>query len=148
MRATTYWQKVILQLRSKWVKSVQNNLNFFLLKVVFQSPWKLHTLFRFKDSLNKKIHSDVAHFYLCSSCNATYYGKTYRHFFLRAAEHVGISNLTGKRVKNMKELSLSDHRCDCTVEYLTTSFPTHSLYYIIRIIYLTIEPYDWKLHYF
>ena len=85
--------KKSLQLRSKLVKSVQNNLSLCHLKVVFQSPRKRCTLFCFKDTLNKKIRSDLVYRYLCSSCNATYYGKTYRHFFTRTAEHIGISNL-------------------------------------------------------
>ena len=42
-----------------------------------------------------KICSDLVHRYSCSSCNATYYGKTYQHFFTKAAEHMGISNLPG-----------------------------------------------------
>ena len=54
-----------------------------------------------------------------SSCNVTYYGKTYRHFFTRAAEHMGIYNLTEKRVKNVKESAISDHRlqCDCVISF-------------------------------
>ena len=95
--------KKSLQLRSKLVKSVQNNLSFCHLKVVFKSPYKLHTLFRFKDTLNKKIRPHPVYRYSCSSCNATYYGKTYRHFFTRAAEHMSISNLTSRRVKNVKK---------------------------------------------
>ena len=43
--------KKSLQLRSKLVKLVQNNLSFCHRKVVFQSPYKLHTLFHFKDTL-------------------------------------------------------------------------------------------------
>ena len=85
--------KKSLELRSQLVKSVQNNLNFCHLIIVLQSPYKLCTLFRFKDTLDKKIRSDRVYRYLCSSCNATYYGKTYRHFFTRAAKHMGISNL-------------------------------------------------------
>ena len=33
------------------------------------------------------------------SCNATYYGKTNRHFKVRMCEHLGVSALTGKRMK-------------------------------------------------
>ena len=111
--------KKSLQLRSKLVKSVQNNLSFCRLKVVFLSPRKLCTLFRFKDTLNKKICSDLVYRYWCSSCNATYHSKTYRHFFTRAAEHMGISNLTGKRVKNVKESAVSEHllHCHCTIDF-------------------------------
>ena len=66
--------------------------------VIFQSLCKFRTLFKFKDSLDKKIRSDLFDRYICSNCNVTYYGETYRHFFIRA-ENMGISNLTEKRVK-------------------------------------------------
>ena len=116
--------KKSLQLRSKLVKSVQNNLRFCYLKVVFQSPYKLHTLFCFKDTLNKKIRSHLVYRFSCSSCNATYYGKTYRHIFTRAAEHMGISNLTSKRVKNVKESAVSDHllQCNCAIDLTILMF--------------------------
>ena len=118
MRATIYLEKT-LQLRSKLVKSVQNNLSFCYLKVVFQSQYKLHTLFCFKDTLDKKIRSDLVYRCSCSSCNGTYHGKTYQHFFIRAAEHMSISDLTGKRFRNVKESAVSDHllQCDCTFDF-------------------------------
>ena len=54
-----------------------------------------------------------------ASCNTTYYSKTYQHFFARAAEHMGISNLTGKRVKNVKESAVFDHllQCNCAINF-------------------------------
>ena len=85
------------------VKSVQNNLSFCHHKVVFQPSYNLCTLLRFKDTLDKKIRFDLVYRYSCSNWNATYSGKTYRHFFRTAAEHMGISNLTGKCVENMKQ---------------------------------------------
>ena len=111
--------KESLQLKPKLVKSVHNNLSFCHFKVVFQSPYKLRTLFRFKDTLDKKIRFDLVYRHSCSSCNATYYGKTYRHVFTRAAEHMGISNLTGKPVKSVKGSAVSDHllQCDCTIGF-------------------------------
>ena len=106
-------------MRSSLVNSIQQNLKFCGLKVIFQSPCKLHILFKFKDSLDKKIRSDLIYRYTYSNCNVTYYGKTYRHFFTRAAEHMGISNLTEKQVKNMKELAVSNHRlqCNCVISF-------------------------------
>ena len=101
--------KKSLQLRPKLVKPVQNNLSFCHLKVASQSPYKLHTLIRFKDNLDKKTPFHLVYCYSCSSCNATYYGKTYRHFFTRAAEHMGVSNLTDKRAKSVKESAVSDY---------------------------------------
>ena len=98
--------KKSLQLRSQ-LKSIQQNLKFCSLNVIFQSPCKLHTLFKFKDSLDKKICSDLIYRYTCSNCNVKL-GKTYRPIFTRAAEHMGISNLKEKRVKSMKESAVSD----------------------------------------
>ena len=86
--------KKSLQLRSRLVMSIQGNLQFCSLKVVFHSPCKLRSLFHFKDILDKKIRSNLVYRYTCSNCNVTYYGKTYRNIFTRAAEHMGISNLT------------------------------------------------------
>ena len=67
--------------------------------------------------LDKKFRSNFVYRYLCSSCNGTYYGKTYRYFFTRAAEHVGISNLTGKRFKSVKEFLTTCGVSDCTADF-------------------------------
>ena len=47
--------------------------------------------------------------FTCSCCNATYYGESERHFFVRASEHLGMTPLTGKRVKNPKKSAIFDH---------------------------------------
>ena len=56
---------------------------------------------------------------MCSNCKVTYYGKTYRHFFTRSAEHMGISNLTGKRLECVKQSAVSDHllECNCSIDF-------------------------------
>ena len=76
-------------------------------------------MFRFKDTLNKKIRSHLGYRYSCSSCSVTYYEKTYQQFFTRAAEHMGISNLTSKHVQNVKESAVSDHllQCICAIDF-------------------------------
>ena len=68
----------------------------------------------------------------CSSCNATYYDKTYRHFFTRAEEHMVISNLTGKGNNDVKESTVSDNllQCDCTIDF------DHLIFYLLTPIIL------------
>ena len=105
-----------LQLRNRLVNSIENNLKFCKLKVIFQSPCQLSSPFRYKDSLKKEIGSDVAYRYTFSNCKVTYYGKTYHHFFTRVAEHMDISNLTGKRLKTAKKSAISDHLLNVTVQ--------------------------------
>ena len=108
-----------MQLRTRLVNSIESNLKFCKLKVIFQSPCKLNSLFRYKDSLQKKIPSDTVYRYMCSNCKVTYYGKTYRHFFTRAAEHMEISNLTGKHLKCVKQSAVSEHllECNCSIDF-------------------------------
>ena len=108
-----------MQLRTRLVNSIESNLKFCKLKVIFQSPCKLNSLFRYKDSLQKKIRSDIVYRYTCSNCKVTYYGKTYHHFFTRAAEHMCISILTGKGLKTLKQSVMSDHllQCNCSIDF-------------------------------
>ena len=56
---------------------------------------------------------------MCSNCKVTYYGKTYHHFFTRAGEHMKISNLTGKRLKCVKQSAVSDHLLEynCSIDF-------------------------------
>ena len=51
---------------------------------------------------------------LRSNCKVTHYGKT-----SRAAEYMGISNLTQKHLKNVKQSVISDHllQCNCAVDF-------------------------------
>ena len=91
LRSSFYWKKS-LQLRSHLVNAVENHLKFCNLKVIFQSPYKLNFLFRYKDSLKKKIRSDIVYRCTCSNCNVAYHGKTYGHYFTRAAGYMGIFN--------------------------------------------------------
>ena len=103
-----YLGKASFDLRTKLRRTIESNLPFCKLKIIFRSKW-LTNLFHFKDSLEKKIRSGIIYRYMCSNCNVTYYGKTFCHFYTRAAEHMGISDLTGKRLKNVKQSSISDH---------------------------------------
>ena len=51
--------------------------------------------------------SSVAYKFTCSSCQATYYGKTSRHFIIRCTEHLGI-NKKGNSVKSTSS-AIGDH---------------------------------------
>ena len=114
-----YLGKASLDLRTKLRRTIERNLPFCKLKIIFRSKCRLNTLFHFKDSLEKKIRSGIIYRYRCSNCNVTYYGKTFRHFYTRAAKHMGISNLTGKCLKNVKQSAISDHllQCNCTINF-------------------------------
>ena len=67
--------------------------------------------------MTKKLNSCVVDHYTCSNCNTTYYSKTCRHFFTRAAEQIGIYNSREKHVKNVKESATFNHpfQCGCLI---------------------------------
>ena len=106
-------------LRTKLRRTIKRNLPSCKLKIFFRSKGRLHTLRHFKDSLEKKISSGIIYRYRCSNCSITYYGKTFRHFYTRTAEHMGISNPTWKSLKNFKQSAVPNHhlQCNCTINF-------------------------------
>lgn len=69
------------------------------LKIIWTCGIKIGNYFKFKDIIPSHIRSLVIYQYTCSGCNTTYIGKTKRHFKVRMCEHLGISHLTGKKLK-------------------------------------------------
>ena len=80
------------------------------MKAIFKSKCRLNTLFWFKE-----IFSGITYLYTCSNCKCSN-----RYFYIRAAEHMGISNLTGKYLKSLKQSAISDHllQCNCTINFV------------------------------
>ena len=97
------------EIRSRLQKCLKNYIPYCSIKVVYQSKSRISNLFHFKDVVNTKLSSHIVYKFMCSCCNATYYGQTQRHFFVRASEHLGISPLTGKFVKTPKKSAIFDH---------------------------------------
>ena len=114
-----YLGKASLDLKTRLRRTVEKNLPFCKLKIIVRFKCRLNTLFRAKDSLEKKIHSGISNRYTYSNCKVTCYEKTFPPFYTRAAEHMGISNLTGRSLKIVKQSAISDHlfQCNCTINF-------------------------------
>ena len=97
------------EIRSRLQKCLKNYIPYCSLKVVYQSKSRISNLLHFKDVVNTKLSSHIVYKFICSCCNATYYGQTQRHFFVRASEHLGITPLTGKFIKTPKKSANFDH---------------------------------------
>ena len=95
-------------LKRKLQTSIRNSLPQCNIKVILKSTKRLSALFRFKDVIPKELRSHLVYKFSCSSCNATYYGKTECHLNVRSGEHIGLSPLTGNRVA-CKPSAISDH---------------------------------------
>ena len=111
--------KKSLEIKKRLQNAIERTLPYCKLKVIFKSPSKIVDHFHFKDVIPNKLCSGIVFSFKCNSCNAIYYGKTKRHFYVRAAEHMGISHLTNKRLKNVKQSAISDHvlTCDCNINF-------------------------------
>ena len=94
-----YLGKTSFNIRTKLRRIFSEKLPQCNLKVVFTSSCRIQNFFNFKDQIPKLLRSGIVYKFECDSCNAIYYGKTKRHLKVRMSEHLGISHLTGKKVK-------------------------------------------------
>ena len=100
------------QIRKKLQKLFTDNLTSCIIKILFKSPVRVKTFFIFKDKLPKILVSRLVYKYKCGGCNTTYSGNIKRHFNVRICEHLGISHLTGKKLKidNNKLTAIQEYR--------------------------------------
>ena len=113
-----YAGKPSVDLRARLRCTIEKYIPISKFSVVLRSICRLGNLFRFKDFLEKKVLHGVVYYYTRGNGKVTYYGKAFDHFF-RASEHMRISNLKGKRIKNVKELAISGHllQCDTPINF-------------------------------
>ena len=116
--------KKALEIKKQLQNAIERTLPYCKLKVIFKSPSKIVNHFQFKDVLLKELCSDISYGFKCNSCNAIYYGKAKCHFYDRVAEHMGISHLKNKRLKNVKQSAFSDSvlTYDCNINFNNFNF--------------------------
>ena len=114
-----YLGKLSFDLRERLRRNLEGDLLYCKLKVIFRSTCRLNKLLWFRDSVEKKICSGIIYCYTCSNSKVTNYGKIFCHFYARTTKHMGMSNLTGKHLKNVKQSAMSDHllQCNCTINF-------------------------------
>ena len=71
-----YLGNLSLALRTRLQSSINKNLPFCKIKVIFKSATRLSNFFRFKDKVPFNLRSHVVYKFSCGRCNATYYGET------------------------------------------------------------------------
>ena len=85
---------------------------------------QMKNYFNFKDKTKWELRSLLVYNFKCNSCNAEYIGKTKRHYRTRTSEHIGVSPLTGKYVKNNSQtLAVHDHMLFCKTVVRPEDFP-------------------------
>ena len=108
-----YLGKLSLQICTGINCVMRNKLPHCNLRIVFQTKCKFINFFIFKDKIPVFLHSGIVYKFKCGGCNATYYGKTKRHFKVRMCEHLGVSALTGKSVKRGNDSAIKEHHLFC-----------------------------------
>ena len=112
-----YLGKKSLEIRNHLLELNKTYFKAIKLQVVFKSGNRLGDFFSFKDKIPLHCRSLVLYSYTCDKCNLVYYGKTKRHFKVRAFEHLGKSLRTNKpftyNVNNNNNTAVLNHIHKC-----------------------------------
>ena len=102
------------ELKVKLPKTFKQLLPACDLRVIFKVSLRMKNYFNFKDKIKRELRSLLVYNFKCNGCNAEYINKTKRHKRTRTSEHIGVSPLTGKFVKNNSQTSaIQDHMFFC-----------------------------------
>ena len=89
-------------------------------KFSFNNPFKINSLFKFKDTLPLLMRSRVVYKYNCPKCNlGTYVGSTDRLLKIRIDSHRGVSYRTGNPLNTLDPSPIRSHnvKCNKKIEY-------------------------------
>ena len=114
--AVPYLGSLSLSIRTRLQNSINKNLPFSQIKVIFRSTTRLSKFFHFKDKVPFNLRCNVVYKFSCGRCNATYYGETCRHLNIRIGEHSGVLPLTGKKSKAKTTTAIKDHMLLCSIK--------------------------------
>ena len=104
---------ISLQTRTKLQQALKGVLNCCKLEIVFKCQTRLSHSFRYKDPIPKDFISAAVYKFQCGLCNESYYGESIRHLDIRSGEHIGVSPLTGKKIKPSNNSAICDHLLHC-----------------------------------
>ena len=102
-----------LCLRIRLQKSINSNISFSKIKIIFKSSTLLSNFYRFKGKIPLCLRSNIVYKFACGRCNVTSYGEISRHFKVRVGENSGISPLTNKRSKSKISTAVKEHMMIC-----------------------------------
>ena len=90
--------------------------------------------FNLKDKTKRELRLLLVYSFNCNNYNAEYIGKNKRHYRTRTSEHIGVSPLARKCVKNNFENSaVHDHILFCKTVVLPEDFSIPLLHYYFNL---------------
>ena len=124
MTVLPYLGKRSLQILTGINRVTKNKLPYCNLEIVFHKKCSFIDLFTYKDKIPVFLLSGIVYKFNRGGCNAIFYSKTKRHFKVRMFENLGVSALTGKRMKGFNEILLQKNIIYFAIIYLVlTIFP-------------------------
>ena len=94
------------------------------IKIGFNT-FKLKSLFSTKDKVPYALKSYVVYKFLCTGCNGSYVGETYRHISTRTHEHLETdksSNIYRHLLKNLQCKWICDENCFSILDSTRTKY--------------------------
>ena len=98
-----YFGVISLKTRNKLQHAFKGVSNCCKLEIAFKCQTKLSNFFRSKNSKPKDIISGAVYKFQCGLCNESYYDDSIRQLVIRSGERIGMSPLTGQKVKPIRE---------------------------------------------
>ena len=102
-----------MQTRSKLHQALKGVLNCCKLEIVFNFQLRHSNSFRYKDPIPKDLIFGVVYKFHSGLCNESYYSEIIRHLDARSGKHIGMSPVTGKKVKPSNNSAICDHLLHC-----------------------------------
>ena len=103
-------------------RKIQNTLKYnfskFYPQIDFRfvnvNSFRTSSFFNFKDRMPSDLRSSVIYKFTCPSCQAGYFGSTFRAFKNRTDEHIGQSSRTGRWLQSPPHSAVREHAelCD------------------------------------
>ena len=97
------------EIKKKIIKLVREFYPQVSLRVIYTARNTIGSFFKYKDKLPDDLRSSIVYLYKCDSCNASYIGKSERHYRTRKAEHEGRSVRTGNLLSKPPHSAIRDH---------------------------------------
>ena len=98
-----------MQTKTKLQQALKGVLNCCKLGIDLKCQTRLSNSFRYKDPIHKDLIS-VSEYGLC---NESFYGETIRLLDIRSGERIGVSPLTGKKIKPANNSPICTHLLHC-----------------------------------
>ena len=104
-----YYGSLSYQMRKNLDKGLKPLYPNFEFRYIFNNKFTISSLFPFKDKAPKEMTSLVTYLFSCTSCEASYVGKTTVNFITRVHQHLGTSVTTKNVLKNPPNSAVYQH---------------------------------------